>query len=183
MTTNESFAHGFFGCFSLRRAAGIALLAVSVSLLACANPFEGKSCTEMGCSSGASGTLDVPLPLTALDHTRLEVCHNDQCTFASIRVIDHLEGTPRLTLSCSTLTGSAGVGCGSSPVAATATSTVLDIQYGNDFAAGDRFVLRVTDPSAEKVYASREGTLQGYRTYHPNGEECDGDYMCKSGTF
>lgn len=156
-------------------------LVVAFALPGC-GLVEGKSCTLVACSSSVGTTLDVSMSPKELDGMRLELCHNERCAHAAMTF-----GASGRELHCTAMVAGLGsVSCGY-PVEVTASDTRITVGYSvasrDDLRDGDTFTVRIMDPSMSVTFAEKSGTIARYEVVHPNGEECDGDYYCRSGTF
>jgi hypothetical protein len=126
----------------------------------------------------ATRVLQVAVAPADLDAGLLEICRNGECLTANVRATDG-------QVVCS-MPGAhpTSVECASS--SATASSFQLRISYRTQTAQelkdGDQFTFRLTNGRGSPV-AEGSGTVSSYADRRPNGEACNKDDSCRSGSF
>ncbi|AKV02706.1 hypothetical protein AKJ09_09369 [Labilithrix luteola] len=135
--------------------------------------------------SRVTGTLEVRLSPQDLSGTRLEMCHapstgDPHCAVSELRW--HLDA-----LSCGTRLSDRrnAVTFDTSPRVSSEGVSLSPTYYpgaGEEFADGDRFTIRLLDPSESTVLAETSGTVAHFAV--TSTPACQGDEpVCRSGSF
>jgi len=171
----------------MKHVARVSAVALLLAIFPGCSALDGKSCTAVACISGVAISLEVPYSVDMLDGTRLEVCKNDRCAFASVHVETEKNASSSSsfpTIRCAvTVTQGGRVDCnelrvGGASVHFAIAFSVVDV---DDLQDGDRFDVRLTDASASATLAEKHATVATYRTDHPDA--CNEDYFCRHTTL
>lgn len=139
------------------------LSALAIQLTGCA-----LRCTEVGCDSSVSATLDVDRDLASLDGAVVRTCRNGECVEGLLVVQASESGD--LQGSCAL---SEEHRCTAAADGANASKITIDVFIdGDDAEDGDVFEVTIVDPAdPDTVLATRDGEVD-YVVSEPNGAAC-----------
>jgi len=164
----------------------LALLTLGFAALLAQFHCTSKSCTEMGCGSGARIQTEFTASEADLTDLVVTACRNDTCASGPFVTTPSCPanvvcGPP--SVSCS-LTGAPWI-CFAGREPAHAFDVSLDISFDDEkgkasLKDGDVYTLRVAKPGSSTAVVDLRKTATYTNTF-PNGEDCDGpDGYCRS---
>jgi hypothetical protein len=166
------------------RASAVAPLLLFVAALAAACSLGGV-CTMIGCISGESLDMALPVPLGELESGQVSGCRNDHCWHGEIAVLDDWSpGTgQQIDLEPDFAEGLPGVDAVAIIMRESNDSFSLRFEWQfEDYRAvkrGDTLRVSVQSAAGGEI-ASAAGSVTSFSDWYPNGEDCD-ETPCRSG--